>query len=146
MLVIRKLLYVGNLHLPTFTYIQSFDRIFPNTFRNFSRWFPQEVAVIFSTFLGDFLNFSRWFLSESALISATFLGDFWRKVPWFLQEVVAIFGEFFEILLISIVQKLRKNAIFAKFLHDKNHQNRHILTKYHDSFLRKSRHFPTEIT
>ena len=37
LLVIRKLLYVGNLHLPTFIYIQNFDRIFPNDFRNFSR-------------------------------------------------------------------------------------------------------------
>ena len=37
LLVIRKLLYVGNLHLPTFTYIQHFDRIFPNVFRNLSR-------------------------------------------------------------------------------------------------------------
>ncbi len=36
LLVIRKLLYVGNLHLPTFIYIQIFDRIFPNDFRNFS--------------------------------------------------------------------------------------------------------------
>ena len=37
LLIIRELLYVGNLHLPTFTYIHHFDRIFPNTFRNFSR-------------------------------------------------------------------------------------------------------------
>ncbi len=59
LLVIRKLLYVGNLHLPTFTYIQHFDRIFPNTFRNFSRWFPQEVAVI----------------------SDGKYRDFWRKLP-----------------------------------------------------------------
>ena len=36
-LYIRKLLYVGNLHIPTFTYIQHFDRIFPNVFRNLSR-------------------------------------------------------------------------------------------------------------
>ena len=36
LLVIRKLLYVGNLHLPTFTYIQHFDRIFLNDLRNFS--------------------------------------------------------------------------------------------------------------
>ena len=69
-----------------------------------------------ATFLGDFLNFSLGFPQEVAVISASFLGDFWRKVPWFLQEVVVIFGEFFEILLISIVQKLRKNAIFSTFL------------------------------
>jgi hypothetical protein len=37
LMVIRKLLYVGNLHLPTFTYIQHFDRIFLNDFLNFSR-------------------------------------------------------------------------------------------------------------
>ena len=36
MLNIKKLLYVGNLHLPTFTYIQHYDRIFLNDFRNFS--------------------------------------------------------------------------------------------------------------
>ena len=36
LLVIKKLLYVGNLHLPTFTYIQYFDRIFLNDFCNFS--------------------------------------------------------------------------------------------------------------
>jgi hypothetical protein len=36
LLYIRKLLYVGNLHLPTFTYIQHFDRIFLNDLRNFS--------------------------------------------------------------------------------------------------------------
>ena len=36
-MIIRKLLYVGNLHLPTFTYIQHFDRIFLNDFLNFSR-------------------------------------------------------------------------------------------------------------
>ena len=37
LLYIRRLLYVGNLHIPTFTYIQHFDRIFPNVFRNLSR-------------------------------------------------------------------------------------------------------------
>ena len=36
LLVIRKLLYVGNLHLPTFTYSQKFNRIFLNYFRHFS--------------------------------------------------------------------------------------------------------------
>ena len=36
LLVIKKLLYVGNLHLPTFTYIQYFDSIFLNDFCNFS--------------------------------------------------------------------------------------------------------------
>ena len=36
LLYIKRLLYVGNLHLPTFTYIQHFDRIFLNGLRNFS--------------------------------------------------------------------------------------------------------------
>jgi hypothetical protein len=36
LLAINKLLYVGNLHLPTFTYIQYVDRIFLNDFCNFS--------------------------------------------------------------------------------------------------------------
>ena len=34
---------------------------------------------------GNFCNFSRWFPQEVAVISSTFLGDFWRKVPWFLS-------------------------------------------------------------
>ena len=36
LLDIKKLLNVGNLHLPTFTYIQYFDRTFLNDFCNFS--------------------------------------------------------------------------------------------------------------
>ncbi len=48
------MLYVGNLHLPTFTYIQKFDRIFLNYYRHFSLGKLMEKYWISSTFLGDF--------------------------------------------------------------------------------------------
>ena len=54
LLYIRRLLYVGNLHLPTFIYIQDFDRIFLNDFRHFSLGKLMEKYWISSTFLGDF--------------------------------------------------------------------------------------------
>ena len=129
LLVIRKLLYVGNLHLPTFIYIQNFDRIFHNDFRNFSLWFAGIPTVGMLSYPKEKLNFSRWFLQEVTVISSRSCRDFCNFSRWFLGESavisegsakimkvsVVIFGQILRFVLIFAVQKFCKNGIFVTF-------------------------------